>query len=96
MSQTGDLAIVEILPRQKVEQERESPQGADGPGEPRPPGPHIEQDETDERDDEHEAHNVEPAQRSAEVNADAHMSKPFELDDLVACVNSVARTLRPE
>jgi len=42
--QTGNLAVVEILPHQEIEQQRESPQGADRPGEPRSPGPQVEPD----------------------------------------------------
>ena len=68
MPQPGHLPVVEILPRQKVEQQRESPQDANGPSEPWPPSPHMEQHEADQRDDDHEGRNVEPTQRRAELS----------------------------
>lgn len=36
------------------------------------------------------------ARRSADIDAQAYVSKPFELDDLVARVSAVARTLNAD
>ena len=44
----GNLVEVEILPHQEIQQQRQRPESADGPGEPGPPGPQVEPDETDE------------------------------------------------
>ena len=46
-----DLAVVEILPDQEIEQEREGTQAADRPCEPWPPGLQVEPHEPDEGHD---------------------------------------------